>query len=107
MRATVSTGSGGRKKPRRLDTRPGRLSVIRSAGIGVVCQATLKTDPLATPKTDPRRNGVCRSTTMIRVEPVGGLSCANPSSKLNDLRTAAPASAARGNGNDSGERAAG
>ena len=26
------------------------------------CQATLKTDPLATPKTDPRRNGVCRST---------------------------------------------
>ena len=23
------------------------------------CQATLKTDPLATPKTDPRRNGVC------------------------------------------------
>ena len=26
---------------------------------GAVCQATLKTDPLATPKTDPRRNGVC------------------------------------------------
>ena len=27
------------------------------------CQATFKTDPLATPKTDPRRNGVCSSTT--------------------------------------------
>ncbi len=26
------------------------------------CQATLKTDPPATSKTDPRRNGVCRST---------------------------------------------
>ena len=36
------------------------------------CQATLKTVPLATPKTDPRRNGVYWSTTMIRVEPVGG-----------------------------------
>ena len=33
---------------------------------GSGCQATLKTDPLATPKTDPRRNGVCRSTTTIR-----------------------------------------
>ena len=31
-----------------------------------LCQATLKTDPLATPKTDPRRNGVCRSTTTSR-----------------------------------------
>ena len=29
------------------------------------CQATLKTDPLATPKTDPRRNGVCSFTTTI------------------------------------------
>ncbi len=29
--------------------------------LGRWCQATLKTDPLATSKTDPRRNGVCRS----------------------------------------------
>ena len=36
MRATVSTVSGGRKKPRRLDTRPGRLSVARFAGSGAV-----------------------------------------------------------------------
>ena len=35
------------------------------------------------------------------------LSGANPSSNLNDLRTAAPWSALRGNGDDSGERAAG
>ena len=36
MRAAVSTGSGGRRYPRRLDTRPGRLSVARPAGNGFV-----------------------------------------------------------------------
>ena len=50
---------------RRVASAPPALSrrMLDKAGSG--CQATLKTDPLATPKTDPRRNGVCRSTTTI------------------------------------------
>ena len=52
------------------------------------CQATSKTDPLATSKTDPRRNGVYRSTTMIRVEPVGG-ACAVQTGVGNALLDAA------------------
>ena len=35
MRATVSSGSGERREPRRLDARPGRLSLTRAGGNGV------------------------------------------------------------------------
>ncbi len=43
-----------------FDEDPYGLCLYRSPATG--CQATLKTDPPATSKTDPRRNGVCRST---------------------------------------------
>ena len=35
-----------------------RLGGLGGREVGGGCQATLKTDPLATSKTDPRRNGV-------------------------------------------------
>ena len=63
----VGTGVGGPESP--ATARPSVAASAPVSGLasaddsprrpGDVCQATLKTDPLATPKTDPRRNGVC------------------------------------------------
>ena len=80
--ASLSVFAGGR----RIELDEARVRRVRQGwndpiadGAALGCQATLKTDPLATPKTDPRRNGVYSSTTVIpRCNPRLGSGPAHP-----------------------------
>ena len=80
-------GSGGRPgcqwQPKTAHLRQLKTAYFRGGRLGRVrtcsCQATLKTDP--------RKNGVCRSTTMIRVGPVSSAPSRRASAGSGQQRT--------------------